>query len=293
MQLEGRRIIEQQARRQVRTFLDELRNGTRNYRTVASLGGQVAQEYRGRAILELLQNAHDVLAFARDDDPRRVAFVLRTSPDPELLVANSGRPFRRADFRGICQLAQSPKDPNESVGNKGLGFQSVLELSTCPEVWSTAPAEGEAAFAFGFDPRVRDPIGRVALALLDGGPATDAEFGSEPVVDWTDSQIDEYRRRLRRNGIDPAKEVEKYLSPYVLPRVLGERPPEVAALLEAGHVTVIRLPLDGGRAGSGAKRSSRSDDSSRLWMKQRRSSCLTCRRFESRWTMRRSSSRGS
>ena len=41
-----------------------------------------------------------------------------------------------------------------------------------------------------------------------------------------------------------------YLSPYVIPRFLGDPPPEVARLLEDGHVTVIRLPLDGGRAGS-------------------------------------------
>ena len=248
--LAGKRIIEEQARRQVRTFLDELRNGTRNYRTVASLGGQVAQEYRGRAILELLQNAHDVLPFAPEGDPRRISFVLRSSPEPELLVANSGHPFRRADFSGICQLAQSPKDPNESVGNKGLGFQSVLELSACPEVWSTAQAEGDAVFTFGFDPRVRDPIGRVAQALVDGGPATDPEFGSEPVVDWSDKQIDEYRGRLSRNGINPVKEVTKYLSPYVLPRFLGDPPDQVARLLEDGHVTVIRLPLDGGRTGN-------------------------------------------
>ena len=120
--LDSKRIIEEQARRQVRTFLDELKNGTRNYRTVASLGSQIAQEYRGRAILELLQNAHDVLAFAEDDDPRQISFVLNSSPEPELLVANSGRPFHHEDFSGICQLAQSPKDPNESVGNKGLGF---------------------------------------------------------------------------------------------------------------------------------------------------------------------------
>ena len=112
----------------------------------------MAQEYRGRAILELLQNAHDVLAFAGDDDPRRISFVLKSGEEPELLVANSGRPFRPADFRGICELAQSPKDPNESVGNKGLGFQSVLELSRRPEVWSTAPAGGEPSFTFGLDP---------------------------------------------------------------------------------------------------------------------------------------------
>ncbi len=243
-------IIEEQARRQVRTFLDELKNGTRNYRTVASLGSQVAQEYRGRAILELLQNAHDVLAFAAAADPRQISFVLRSSPEPELLVANSGRPFRHEDFSGICQLAQSPKDPNESVGNKGLGFQSVLEVSTRPEVWSSAPAKEGIAFTFGFDPDVREPIERVARALLTGDLPTDPEFGVEHVVDWTPEQIEEYRRRLDEDEVDPTEEVRNYLSPYVIPRFLGDPPPEVVRLLTGGHVTVIRLPLDGGRAGS-------------------------------------------
>ena len=248
--LAGKRIIDEQARRQVRTFLDELKNGTQNYRTVASLGGQVAQEYRGRAILELLQNAHDVLAFAHNDDPRQISFVLKSSPEPELLVANSGRPFLRADFSGICQLAQSPKDPNESVGNKGLGFQSVLELTTCPEVWSTAPVGGDAAFTFGFHPGVREPIGQVAQRLVEGDPPTDPALGTEHVVDWSQDQIQEYRRRLSLDDIDPVEEVNKYLSPYVVPCFLDDPPCKVAKLLEDGHVTVIRLPLDGGTTGS-------------------------------------------
>ena len=248
--LDSKRIIEEQARRQVRTFLDELKNGTRNYRTVASLGSQVVLEYRGRAILELLQNAHDVLAFAENDDPRQISFVLRSSPKPELLVANSGRPFCHADFSAICQLAQSSRDPNESVGNKGLGFQSVLELSARPEVWSTAPARDGIAFTFGFDPDVREPIERVARALLKGEPPTDPEFGAEHVVDWSPKQIEEYRRRSEEDEIDPVDEVRNYLSPYVIPRFLGDPPPGVSRLLEGGHVTVVRLPLDGGRAGS-------------------------------------------
>ena len=254
--LVGKRIIEEQARRQVRTFLDELRNGTTNYRTVASLGDQVAQEYRGRAVLELLQNAHDVLG--GDDDPGQVSFVLNSSGEhPELLIANSGRPFRHEDFSGICELAQSPKDPNESVGNKGLGFRSVLELTTCPEVWSTAPAEDKPAFTFGFHPGVLDPIARVAMRLFNGDAPTDPAFGLEPVVDWSEKQIDEYRSRLSGNSVTSAEQVDnwlseevKHLSPYVLPRFLGDPPPQVAKLLEDGHVTVIRLLLDGGRAGS-------------------------------------------
>ena len=251
----GARIVKERARRQVRTFLDELRNETTNYRTVASLGDQVAQEYRGRAVLELLQNAHDVLGGG--DDPGQVSFVLTSSPGlPELLIANSGRPFRREDFSGICELAQSPEDPNKSVGNKGLGFRSVLELTTCPEVWSTAPAKDTPAFAFGFHPEVREPIGRVAQSLLKDGSSTDGEFGEEPVVDWSETQVEEYRRRVSGNG-ESSAQVEKwlsqeveYLSPYVIPRTLGSAPPRVAKLFEDGHVSVIRLPLDGGRVGS-------------------------------------------
>ena len=254
--LAGKLIIEKQTRSEVRTFLDQLRNGTTSYRTIASLGDQVAQEYRGRAVLELLQNAHDVLG--GNDDLGRVSFVLNSSAEqPELLIANSGRPFRCDDFRGICQLAQSPKDPNKSVGNKGLGFRSVLELTTCPEVWSTAPAEDKPSFAFGFHPNVLGPIAHVAKRLFKGEAPTDPVFGSEPVVDWWDNQIEEYRGSLSRDGTKSVEEVTawlsgevNYLSPHVLPRFLGDSPPQVARLLEDGHVTVIRLPLDGGRAGS-------------------------------------------
>ncbi len=237
----------------MQTFFDELKNGTRNYRTVASLREQVAQEYRGRAILELLQNAHDALAGADPEDPRRISFVLTSSPEPELLVANSGRPFSRKDFEGICQLAQSAKDPNESVGNKGLGFQSVLEVSTRPEIWSTMAAEGGVAFAFRFDPAVRKAVAEMARNLADGRPQADgtALEWKEPAVDWSSNQIDAYRHLLRRNRIDTDREVNEFLSPYLLPLTLGATPHLVEKLLAAGHTTVIRLPLDGGRTGTG------------------------------------------
>ena len=90
--LAGQPIIEEQCRRQVRTFLDELRHRTSLYRTVASLGDQVAQEYRGRAVMELLQNAHDVLGPGGGGDERQVSCVLKSSSEqPELLIANSVR----------------------------------------------------------------------------------------------------------------------------------------------------------------------------------------------------------
>ena len=247
----GDRLVEAQARRQVRTFFDELKNGTRNYRTVASLSGQITQEYRGRCVLELLQNAHDALAGARPDDPRLISFVLASEPEPVLLIANSGRPFRLEDFEGICQLGQSPKDPNESVGNKGLGFQSVLEVSTRPQIWSTQADAGAPEFVFGFDPTGTESLVERALAEIESGHSTPHAITGGRIIDWSEEQLRDYRRRNRAGtAVDVAREARSYVSPYSIPLPIEETPPEVAALLDAGHVTVVRLRLDGGRSGT-------------------------------------------
>ena len=170
----GDKLVVAQAQRQVQTFFDELKNGTQNYRTIASLDAQIAQTYRGRCILELLQNAHDALEQAPSDDLRQVSFVLRTAPQPVLLIGNTGAPFRPVDFTGLCQLGQSPKDPNQSVGNKGLGFRSVLEVAASPEIWSTPPIGSQTSFVFRFDPfRFR--------SSCSSGKATRREWAGCPV----------------------------------------------------------------------------------------------------------------
>lgn len=237
---------------EVRTFVDELRHGTRKYRTVASLGGQIAEAYRGRCVLELLQNGHDALPDPPSGDPGMVTFALATEPSPVLLVANSGRGFERKDFKGLCQLGQSPKDPNKSVGNKGLGFRSVLEVASAPEIWSTAVSEGEPEFVFGFDPAFR---GNIAAALEDlsaTGLTARSPFDADvPLVDWTEGQLGDYHGRLCRDGIDAPREADTFLSPYDIPLPLDRRRGAVDELIRDGHVTVVCLPLDGGRTGDG------------------------------------------
>lgn len=249
---EGDRLVEEQARRQVQTFFDELKNGTHTYRTVANLRGEITQEYRGRCVLELLQNAHDALAESEPGDPRKISFVFTTEPDPELLIANSGRPFRREDFEGICELGQSPKDPEESVGNKGLGFQSVLEVSTRPQIWSTAATESDAAFAFEFDRAGTEKLVEQALAEIENssGPLSRATRAGRLIIDWSREQNDRFRQRLADERVDPAHEARECLSPYSIPSTINAAPPAVDELLRHDHVTVIRLRLDGGRTGA-------------------------------------------
>ncbi|MCY4155840.1 MAG: hypothetical protein OXF66_00095 [Gammaproteobacteria bacterium] len=238
------------SRNQIHSFLDELKNGTSKYRTIASLSSQVAEAYRGRCVLELLQNAHDALTAAPNGDAGQITFVLETEPAPVLFVANSGCAFERQDFRGICQLGQSPKDPNKSVGNKGLGFRSVLEVASAPEIWSSGASESAPAYVFRFDPHVRERVARVIAELEAKGLGTYSPFNSSvPLVDWKEDQLQSYRDKLRNEGLNGPVEAKKYLSPYDLPLPIEGDNEVVDDLMRKGHVTVVRLPLDGGRAG--------------------------------------------
>ena len=235
---------------EIRSFLDELKHGSKKYRTIASLSGQIAEAYRGRCVLELLQNAHDALTAARDGDVGQITFVLESDPEPVLLIANSGRAFERRDFEGICRLGQSPKDPNRSVGNKGLGFRSVLEVASAPEIWSTGASEAGPTFVFRFDPQVGERVAETLAELETKGLGTRSPFdGSERLVDWTEDQLQRYRDRLRTEGLDGPNEAMAYLSPYDLPLPIEGSSEVVDELLRDGHATVVRLPLDGGRTG--------------------------------------------
>ena len=249
----GDGLIIAQAQRQVQTFFDELKNGTQNYRTIASLDAQIAQAYRGRCILELLQNAHDALEQAPSDDLRQVSFVMRTDPEPVLLIGNTGVPFGPENFTGLCQLGQSPKDPNQSVGNKGLGFRSVLEIATSPEIWSTTPIQGHTSFIFRFDPSVSGRVAAAATQLETIGLDTRSPFDPAlPLLDWSVEQLNQYRECMANAGLDGSREARTFLSPYLIPLPIQGLPPEVETLWGQGHVTVVRLPLDGGGAGTSA-----------------------------------------
>lgn len=98
---------------------------------------QVAHDYRGRLVYELLQNADDALLDIQTTDDRALFHLT----DDELWVANTGRPFTTADVRGLCGLGASSKAGSQdrkraSIGHKGLGFKSVLEITDAPEAFS-------------------------------------------------------------------------------------------------------------------------------------------------------------
>jgi hypothetical protein len=104
---------------------------------------QVANDYRGRLVFELLQNADDAMehedrATAGDFHDDRIEFLIT---DDALWVSNTGRTLTDADVKGLCGLGASSKidasgTKRASIGHKGLGFKSVLEITDQPVVYS-------------------------------------------------------------------------------------------------------------------------------------------------------------
>lgn len=173
--------------------------------SLKSISEDTAQEYEGRAILELIQNGHDALL---DGTPGRLKVLLDLgSPQPTVYAANEGEPFNEANFNAITEFALSNKAPGEGIGNKGLGFRSVLQLTDWPEVYSKSVQASPSfdGFSFRF--------------------ATPADIGE------------------RVDSEELAARVISEISPLFLPIPAHADDPIVAEFADAGYASVIRLPL--------------------------------------------------
>jgi hypothetical protein len=103
---------------------------------------RVAGDTAGRPLIELIQNADDAMNQTYDSDNNRIKIILQND---RLLVANYGTPFTPEGVEAICNLDRSPKkDRRITIGNKGIGFKSVLSWSMKPTIYSTT-------FEFTFD----------------------------------------------------------------------------------------------------------------------------------------------
>jgi len=93
--------------------------------------------YRGRQLLELLQNADD----AGVDAESGCRLLLNLSRE-RLIVANTGKPFSKKGLTSLVISDCSPKqlDRNRFIGCKGLGFRSILTWTERPLI-SSGPYE--------------------------------------------------------------------------------------------------------------------------------------------------------
>jgi hypothetical protein len=78
-------------------------------------------DYKGRQLLELIQNA--------DDAGSNYVKIIINTATCTLQVINTGNPFSLEGFRSLMIPNLSPKRKKSYIGNKGLGFRSVLNWS--------------------------------------------------------------------------------------------------------------------------------------------------------------------
>ena len=236
---------------EIRSFLDELSNGTSRYRSLHNLTEQVEHQYHGRFLIELIQNAHDALfEVGAMDAPQRIEIILAEDEHPHgvLYIANDGQPFTPSNFKALSNLGQSDKDPQKSIGNKGIGFRSVLEITKAPEIYSRKEREGSSfdGYCFSFQPDViqmfEGPIRRVVEG--DNGVESPEAIGGR-LLEWDDARYEYFRERCRSFTKDWLREELAFLSPYALPIPMDmqQAAPRVEDFEQRGFSTVIRLPF--------------------------------------------------
>jgi hypothetical protein len=113
--------------------------------------------YRGRQLLELLQNADDAGVENNED----CDLVIDLSRE-RLIVANTGKPFTKKGITSLVISDCSPKqlDRNRFIGCKGLGFRSVL-------TWTDQPLISSGNYEVSFD---RDLAIKTVQKLVDESP---------------------------------------------------------------------------------------------------------------------------
>lgn len=138
--LPARVFVETLASRKIRGFLGTIdSDGTYLTEMAKSLTAQttnVATDYRDRFLIELIQNAYDAQPDGARDGRITVLLDYSAGDHGALYIANTGQPFRQENVKALSDIALSGKSVGQSIGNKGLGFRSVLQITDNPKVFS-------------------------------------------------------------------------------------------------------------------------------------------------------------
>jgi hypothetical protein len=100
---------------------------------------QNIEAYNGRQLLEMLQNADDASALATENE-KKAEIVLEHGV---LRISNNGAPFDEGGFTSLMYIHRSFKPmQKDMIGQKGLGFRSILSWAKSIEVQSGGLAVG-------------------------------------------------------------------------------------------------------------------------------------------------------
>ncbi len=132
-------------------LLDEAIRSPELLADLAGLESYIAESYDARSFIELLQNADDATA-------TRFAVSRRGGL---LIVANNGRPFSQEDFESLCRSAASKKVRGASIGYRGIGFKSVVNMAQKVHLFS-----GDLAATFSRARTKRDVPNATRVPLI-------------------------------------------------------------------------------------------------------------------------------
>ena len=119
------------------SFLQEAQSVPKLFRDLAKVEQYIAEGYKTRAFIELIQNA---------DAAQADCFGVHELPSG-LAAGNDGRPFTYEDLEALCRSGASHKHRGgKTIGYRGIGFKSVVNLAKTIFVFS-----GEYAFFFNKD----------------------------------------------------------------------------------------------------------------------------------------------
>ena len=119
----------------IESILNARKANINDYKRISRLFSDYTEEnktikdYNGRQILELLQNA--------DDESSTEVEILFDTSSKLLKVSNIGTPFSEKGFESLLLPNNSPKKSKKKyIGNKGLGFRSILNWAEYVEIIS-------------------------------------------------------------------------------------------------------------------------------------------------------------
>lgn len=108
---------------------DRLSDSDAALKNIASSEKYLQQSYEGRYLFELIQNVRDA-----NKTSNTTGSVFIELKDNTLSVSNTGAPFSEKGINSITTIGDSPKESQEFIGFKGIGFKSVFEVSEIPLV---------------------------------------------------------------------------------------------------------------------------------------------------------------
>ncbi len=115
-------------------FLHEAQSAPKLFKDLAKVEQYIAESYKTRALIELIQNA---------DDAQSTSFGLHEI-DNGFIVGNNGRTFTAEDLESLCRSGSSNKQRGgNTIGYRGIGFKSVVNIANTISVFS-----GEFNFSF-------------------------------------------------------------------------------------------------------------------------------------------------